>query len=198
MDIRRNIEREKEHRIAQILFPFVLILCTGYILYLLILGDLFVGWEIYFVLCCYAMIFISLTIIDAKIIWTIRYRICISGDRLRITDGFLTRTLVIPIDRLYYISTDKASSGGYCTVFIIDKRINHSSIRPLSEERFKNFKGHLSIIRELEDRYLGKKFYYYRVYHSGYKFKYYLYMLYKNCDRCKFSGESMELIKQIC
>lgn len=196
MDIYRRLEKEKNMNIRKMLLPLIIMAAVGYFLHALIAGNFFIGWEVYFAIFCYLLILGLLIILDTRIMWWINYAIYLDDDKVKIRDGFFTRIISIPEERLYYVSTNKLKDGrGYDSIFITDKRIKHSKIKCLSEEDFKNYDEHLNVIKEIEERYPDKKFYYYRVIHQGYKFFYYFYMLYRNCERCKFSTTSMELVK---
>jgi Predicted membrane protein len=196
MDIYRRLEKEKKYNIRRLFIPIVIMSAAGYFVYALIDEGFFVGWEVYFAVACYIMIFTFVFAIDMKVMWWINYRIHITDGKVKIRDGFFSRVISIPLERLYYISSVRiGNEDEYDSIFITDKKINHSKIKLLTESEFKDESEHLSIVRELEDRYPEKSFYYYRVCHNGYKFLYYFYMLYRSCDRCRFSSTSMELVK---
>jgi hypothetical protein len=194
MNIYKVLEKERKHNLGKIYLPFAIMAGAGYFLYALIAENFFVGWEMYFAIGCYILIVITLLVIDSKILWMMHYDIYIMDEKLRIKDGFFSRVISIPLERLYYVSTVKYGRG-YDSIFVTDKKITHSKVKMLSENEFKGTEGHLGVISELKDRYPCKTFYYYRVYHHGYKFLYFFYMVYKACDRCKFSNTSMELVK---
>ena len=199
MNVYKKLGSEDRRNIRKIYIPIIIAAIVGYLLYLLIDASFFVGWEIYFIMGCYGAILLTLFIIDLKIIYLLHYDIYIENNKLNIKDGFLYRTILIPIDRLYYISSVKAKKGlAYDSIFITDKRINHKKIKPLKEKDFsgKNEAEHLKAIEELKFMYPGKKFYYYRVFHDEYKFYYYFYMIFRYCEKCKLSDTSMELVKK--
>jgi hypothetical protein len=196
MNIYKKIEREKNINLLRVFLPLVIVFTVGYFLYEFIHAGLLVGWEVYFAMFCYISILITLIIVDLGIVRWIVYDIDIRDGKLRIKDSLFTRAIYIPLDRIYYISSMGTENDiGYDSIFITDKKITHSKIKPLAAGEFQTGHGHYSVINELKELYPDKKFYYYRVYHHGYKFLYYFYMIYKNCERCKFSDISMELVK---
>lgn len=201
VDISRRLEKERKVNIRRILLPLIIMAGAGYFLYVLIDSNFFVGWEIGFAAACYLAILCSLFLMDTRIMWWLNYTIYMDDNKVKIRDGFFSRVITIPAERLYYINTKKLDDGRgnagreYDSIFITDKKIHHNKIRCLSEEEFKDSAEHLNVVKGLEARYPDKKFYYYRVIHNGYKFYYYFYMLYRNCERCRFSSTSMELVK---
>lgn len=195
MNIHNKLEREKRHNILKIVFTTIIASAAGYFLYLLISGSFFVGWEIYFAVICYCAILIGLCIADLGIFRWMYYSIYLKDSVVKIRDGFFDRVISIPADRIYYISSRRRGNLDYDSILITDKKINHKKIKRLSEEEFINEDERIEIIKELSEIYPGKTFYYYRVRHHGYKFFYYFYMLYRNCEKCKFSDTSMELVK---
>jgi hypothetical protein len=196
MNIQKKLRRERKSNLSKILIPLMVMFGAAYFLYSLAIENFFIKWELYFIIGCYSLIFLTLIIIDLKIIYWINYSIFTEDDKLKIKDGFLSRIIIIPIDRLYYISSSKAYDQRYDSIFITDKKVNHKKIKLLNEDEFKNTKEHAVVIKELCARYPDKTFYYYRVVHHGYKFLYYMFMLYKSCERCKFSNTSMDLVRK--
>lgn len=195
MNIYKKLERERKVNLVKIYIPAVIMVVAGYFLYALIIKKFFLGWEAYFAIGCYAIILVTLVILEAKIVRWIYYCIYLEDNRVKIRDGIFSRTISIPMDRLYYVSTYKVNEG-YDSILITDKKINHKKVSPLSKQKFKNLNIHMKEIIELEERCPDKAFYYYRVFHKGYKFYYYLYMLYKCCENCRFSDVSMELVRE--
>lgn len=197
MKIYKKMRNEKTLNIHKIIIPLIIMAVVGYFLNALIKENFFIGWEIYFALGCYILILAFLLVMDAKILMEMHYRIYIEDNKLKIRDGLLSRVIPIPLDRIYYISSSRKGEGlFYDSLFITDKKINHSKIRLLMEEELKYDSLHLMAARELKERYPDKVFYYYRVCHRSYKFAYYFYMLYKSCERCRFSDTSMEIVKR--
>lgn len=197
MKIYKKIKNEKTINIYKIIVPLVIMAGMGYFLNALINENFFIGWEVYFALGCYILLLAFLLVMDAKILMEMHYSIYIEDSRLKIRDGLFSRVISIPLDRIYYISSSKQGRGiTYDSIFITDKKVNHSKIRLLKEEDLKHAYHHLEAARELKDRYHDKTFYYYRVCHRSYKFVYYFYMLYKSCERCRFSDTSMEIVKR--
>lgn len=195
MDIYKKLEREKIYGLWKVIAPFIIFAAAGYFLHALIIGGFFIGWEKYFAFGCYTSIFFVLLIADISILNWLYYDIIFEDDKIRIKDSFFTRAIVIPLDRIYYISSIKLGSVDYDSIIIIDKKIHHKKIKRLSEDDFIDHKEHIKAVRIIKDLYPDKTFYYYRIRHHGYKFFYYFYFLYKSCDRCKFSNTSMELVK---
>lgn len=199
MNAYKKLESEDRRNKRKIYIPLIIAGIVGYLLYLLINAGFFIGWEIYFIIVCYGMILLTLFVIDVKIIYFLHYDIYIENNKLNIKDGFIYRTILIPIDRLYYISSVEVKKNlAYDSIFITDKRINHKKVKPLREKDFSNEDEieHLKAIEELKFMYPDKKFYYYRVLHSEYKFFYYFYMIFRYCEKCRFSDTSMELVKK--
>lgn len=195
MNIYKKLQNEKKYAIHKIIIPLIIMAGVGYLLYGLVYGGFFIGWEVYFALTCYGLILVMLLILDMNILTRIYYNIYIEDNKLRIRDGFFSRIITIPLERLYYVSSVRIGDNGhYDSIFVTDKKINHSKIKLLSPDQLTN--EHLRVFEELKSRYPEKAFYYYRVKHQEYKFLYYFYMLYKSCDRCKFSDTSMELVKR--
>lgn len=197
MDLNKRVEREKRKCLYKIFIPMTIMAFAGYFLYTLIAGNFFVGWEIYFAEGCYVSILMVLLVADVGIVQWMHYDIHIEDRKLKIRDGFFIRVITIPLERIYYVSSIRSrGSIDYDSLFITDKKIKHKKIRQLTEEDFKNSKEHFDVIQELKDTYPEHIFYYYRVQHHGYKFLYFFHLLYKNCESCKFSDTSMELVKR--
>lgn len=195
MDIYRKLEREKRNCVWKVFIPLTIYGFTGYFLYLLIVGGFFVKWEAYFAVACYSAILPVLIIVDVGIIKWMHYDICFEDGRIKIRDGFLMRKISIPAERIYYVSSRRVGKTDCDSLIITDKKIHHKKISKLSAMDFKDQPEHFDAIKELEYLYPGKVFYYYRVHHHGYKFYYFFYLLYKNCERCRFSDTGMELVK---
>lgn len=197
MNVHKKLQKEKRRSLLKIFLPLILMIFGGYFLYVLILEGFFVGWEVYFALSCYFLIFAVLVIIDIQTLRWMYYRIYIEDGKVKIRDGIFSRPISLPTDRLFYISSSKISGGLNCdTIFITDKRLKHKKVKPLTEEVLKDCEEHRKALMELKNIYPEKNFYYYRVTHGGYKFMYYFYMLYRTCERCKFSDTSMEIVKR--
>ena len=195
MNIEKKLRRERKRNFRKIVIPLIIMSVVGYFLYCLVAESFFVEWELYFILVCYSLIFLGILIIDFKVLYWINYSIFTEDNKLIIKEGFLSRVISIPFDRFYYISSEKSDDKSYDSIFITDKKINHKKIKILDKNEFINTKEHALVIKELVERYPDKVFYYYRIYHHEYRFLYYLFILYRNCERCKFSNTSMELVK---
>lgn len=195
MDIYSKLEREKRRNWWKVLVPLIIYSLVGYFLYLLIVGNFFVKWEAVFAVVCYAVILLLLIVADAGIFKWMHYDIYFKDGKINIKDGFWIRKLSIPADRIYYISSRNMGNSDYDSLIITDKKMHHKKVKKLSAIDFKDQKEHLDAIADLKYLYPEKTFYYYRVYHHGYKFCYFFYMLYKSCEKCRFSDTSMELVK---
>lgn len=196
VNIHKKLGWEKRFNVYKIVVPLIIMAAGGYFLNALINEGFFIGWEIYFAVGCYASIFVIIMAIDARIIRWMHYSIYIENNRLKIRDGFFSRVISIPLERIFYVNSSKLGDKlHYESLLITDKKINHKKIKPLVldeiSEKGEDSKG----FTDLKEVYPDKTFYYYRVCHQGYKFAYYFYMLYKNCERCKFSDSSMEIVK---
>jgi hypothetical protein len=196
MDKLKKLDREKNAGILKILISIVFSVLSGYIVYALIGSGFFLDWEIYFAIACYVLIVINLLIIDIGIIRWIHYTVYIEDGKLKIRDGFFSRIIPIPIERVYYLSSVKLVKGiDYDTLLIVDKKIGHKKIKRLSLDELYDKKEHMEAITWLEEMYPEKTFYYYRVYHHGYKFSYFFYLVYRNCEKCRLSDVSISLVK---
>ncbi|HBM79776.1 MAG: hypothetical protein QME45_02835 [Clostridiales bacterium] len=198
MNIYKKLDRERIANIFKIYFTMGIMLISGIFLYALIQKGFFIGWESYFAVACFAAILLILLIFDADIVRWLHYDIIFKDDRIKIRDSMFERAISVPINRIYYVSTQKAAKKSeYDSIIIFDKRVNHKKVRRLDKSDFRGESVHLNVINELKNDYPEKVFYYYRVYHHGYKFLYFFYLLYRNCERCKFTDSSMELIKKV-
>jgi hypothetical protein len=190
------LEKERRHGIMMIFIPLLVMSGAGYFLYALAVKNFFVRWELCFAVGCYSLILLLLLIMDFETLYWMHFKIYLEDTKLKIRDGFFSRPVAIPLDRLYYISSERINGrSAYDSIFITDKKIHHRKIKPLGEEEFSNSSSHLEVVREMRSRYPDEVFYYYRLIHRGYKFMYYFYYMYKVCERCKFSDTSMELVK---
>lgn len=197
MRVHKKLENENKYSLQKILIPLFIMALVGYFLYILIAGGFFKGWEVYFAAGCYTLILIVLICIDAEIMRWIYYDIYIKDGKLKIKDGFFTRAIAIPLERIYYVNSIKLDKYiSYDSIIVTDKKVSHRKIRPVESEGLNDSDGHLKVINELRERYHDKKFYFYRVHHNRYKFLYYFYMIYKSCEKCRFSDVSMELVKK--
>lgn len=192
MDVERKIERQKNEYLRKIIIPYIFIMVLGYVLYLLLKKDFFIGWEIYFACICYFLILISFTFFIFPMIKSLIFNIIIENCKIKIKDGLFLRPIVIPIERLYYVDSIVKKNKISSTIFVIDKKINHKKIK--SFDLLKNSE-HKEIYHLFSTWYPDKKFYYYKTDNCDYKFQYFLYMIFRNCHNCKFSDASMELIK---
>lgn len=198
MNINKKLEREKSTGIFKIFISLVFIILLGYFVYDQIMKHFFEGWQVLFVIACYFMVLVVLVLVDIGTLRWISYNMFIDDDKLKIRDGLFSRAILIPLDRLYYVSTIAPEKGvKYDTLFITDKKTRHRKVKKLDKNEFTGKMGHLNVIEELEDTYPGRTFYCYRVYHHGYRFSYFLYMVYKNCERCKLSEISMDLVRKL-
>lgn len=196
MDKYKKLKREKNSSIFKILISIVFSTLLGYFIYVLYDRGFFEGWEIYFAMACYALIIVTIIIIDIGAVRWICYNISVEDGKLKIRDGFFSRIITIPLERIYFVSSAPAGKGmDYDTLFIIDKKIGHKKVKRLSSDEIPDRKEHADAINWLKEMYPGRLFYYYRVYHHGYKFSYFFYLIYKNCDRCRLSETSMGLVK---
>lgn len=196
MDKYKKLEREKNSSIFKILISVVFSILSGYFIYVLNGKGFFEGWEIYFAIACYILIIVVIIIIDIGTVHWICYNIFIDDGKLKIRDGFFSRIISIPLERIYYISSAPVGKGSdYETLLIIDKKIGHKKVKRLTLDEMPDKKEHTAAINWLEEMYPGRLFYYYRVCHHGYKFSYFFYLVYKNCDRCRLSDTSMSLVK---
>lgn len=197
MDIHKKMGRERKKGLLTIFAPLGIMVFIGYFVYTLIAEGFFIGWEKYFAGLCYLSILASLLAVDFKIIRWLHYNIYIQDNKLKIRDGFFNRVISIPLERIYYISSTKPLGNfDYDSLLITDKKIGHKKIKRLTDDEFSNLKEHMEVIRELKDSYPDSTFYYYRVHHHSFKFQYFFYLMYKNCEACKFSITSMDLVRR--
>jgi len=197
MGVYKKLENENKHNLQKVFIPLFIMILIGYFLYILIIEGFFRGWEIYFAAGCYMLILLVLICMDAQIIRWVYYDICIKDGKLKIKDSFFSRAINIPLERLYYVNSIKLDKYiSYDSILITDKKINHRKVKPVTSDDLRDSEEHIRAIRELRERYPHKSFYFYRVRHNKYKFLYYFYMIYKSCERCKFSDASMELVKK--
>lgn len=195
MSIYNKLEKEKRSNLWKIFFPIAIFAAAGYFLYLLAEEGFFVGWEVFFSAACYTALFAMMLIFEFNVIKYMHYRIYFDKNIVKIKDSFFSRVISIPAERVYCIDSIKKDKLNYDTILITDKKINHNKIRKLTADDFAGEDDRISIINELGEIFPDKVFYYYQVQHKGYKFFYYFYILYKRCEKCKFTGASMELVK---
>ncbi|KPU44612.1 hypothetical protein OXPF_16950 [Oxobacter pfennigii] len=197
MNVHKRIEKENSWSLRKILISLFLMGGAGFFLSVLIREGFFMGWELYFALACYFVILTALLIIDIGIIRKIYYKMEIDKGKLKIRDGVISRAIYIPLDRVYYIESMKLDDEiHYESIIVIDKKVNHKKIKAFNEDVMLRYKNLFDFYMDLKERYPQKSFYYYKVNHNRYKFIYYMYMLYKNCERCKFSDTSMDIVKR--
>lgn len=197
MEVQRKLKRERNIYKLKIVLSFIFAVSLGYFVYKLILSGFFISWEIYFAAGCYVLILIFLFAVIFGVIRWMHYNIFIEDGRLKIRDGFFSKAVSIPIERIYYINSIRLKGNkDYDSLFITDKKTGHKKVRKLSEDEFSGKNEHLQAVQELKYLYPDRTFYYYRVQHHGFKFSYFFFMIYKNCERCKFSDTSMDLVKK--
>jgi hypothetical protein len=197
MDIYKKLEREKNSGILKVLISVIFAALSGYFVYTLTDSGFFIGWENYFAVGCYILILLVLTAVIIGIIRWIGYQMYIDDGKLRIRYSRFSREISIPLERIYYIDSTRSSRAtDYDTIFITDKKTGHKKVRKLNEDELRDNKEHLKAVMYLKEMYPDRTFYYYRLYHHGYKFSYFLYMIYKNCEKCKLSDISMGLVKE--
>lgn len=197
MNINSKIERETRAWLWKFLSPGIIITIIGYLLYLLAIEGFFIGWELYFMIGCYFSILVVLAEMGINTLHWIYYRIYINDGKLEIRDGFFSKTITIPLDRVFYISSVKLERKNYYeSILITDKRIYHKRAKALEGQSYNGISKHLSEVEGMLRLYSEKRFYYYRVVHSRYIFYYYFYLIYRNCENCRFSDVSMSMVKR--
>lgn len=197
MDIYKKLERERNTGVIKIIISVIFAVLSGYFVYTLVDSGFFKGWEIYFAVGCYLLILVVLIIIDLGIIRWIGFNMYIEDGKLKIRYSRFSREISLPLDRIFYVNSAKSSKAAdYDTIFITDKKTGHKKVRKLCDDELKNNREHLKAVIYLKEMYPERTFYYYRFYHHGYKFAYFFYLIYKNCEKCKLSDTSMVLVKQ--
>jgi len=92
-------------------------------------------------------ILLVLICIDAEIMRWIYYDIYIKDGKLKIKDGLFSRAIAIPLERLYDVNRLKLDKYiSYDSILITDKKVTHLKVKPVSKNKKKGRRLHLSFI----------------------------------------------------